>query len=104
MALRLKIVSDNAAAAGDQARWTFGVNGGRIGRATSNDWVLRDPERYVSGRHAEIEHRAGTWLLRDVSTNGTFVNEQRITTVNLENQQEFRIGTTVFMLIITDLD
>ena len=74
MALRLKIVSDNAAAAGDQARWTFGVNGGRIGRATSNDWVLRDPERYVSGRHAEIEHRAGTWLLRDVSTNGTFVN------------------------------
>jgi predicted component of type VI protein secretion system len=74
MALRLKIVSDNAAAAGDQPRWTFGVNGGRIGRATSNDWVLRDPERYVSGRHAEIEHRAGTWLLRDVSTNGTFVN------------------------------
>ena len=74
MALRLKIVSDNAAAAGDQPRWTFGVNGGRIGRNTSNDWVLRDPERYVSGRHAEIEHRAGTWLLRDLSTNGTFVN------------------------------
>jgi type VI secretion system protein ImpI len=74
MALRLKIVSDNAAAAGGQQRWTFGVNGGRIGRNTGNDWVLRDPERYVSGRHAEIEHRAGTWLLRDLSTNGTFVN------------------------------
>jgi type VI secretion system protein ImpI len=74
MALRLKIVSDNAAGAGDQTRWTFGVNGGRIGRHTSNDWVLRDPERYVSGRHAEIEHRGGTWLLRDTSTNGTFVN------------------------------
>jgi type VI secretion system protein ImpI len=74
MALRLKIVSDNAAAAGDNPRWTFGVNGGRIGRHTSNDWVLRDPERYVSGRHAEIEHRGGTWLLRDISTNGTFVN------------------------------
>jgi predicted component of type VI protein secretion system len=75
MALRLKIISDNAAAAGDHARWTFGVNGGRIGRHTSNDWVLRDPDRYVSGRHAEIEHRAGTWLLRDLSTNGTFVND-----------------------------
>jgi predicted component of type VI protein secretion system len=74
MALRLKIVSDNAAGAGEQSRWTFGVNGGRIGRHTSNDWVLRDPERYVSGRHAEIEHRGGTWLLRDTSTNGTFVN------------------------------
>ena len=74
MALRLKIVSDNAATAGDHARWTFGVNGGRIGRHTSNDWVLRDPDRYVSGRHAEIEHKGGVWLLRDTSTNGTFVN------------------------------
>ena len=45
MALRLKIVSDNAAAAGDHPRWTFGVNGGRIGRNSSNDWVLRDPDR-----------------------------------------------------------
>jgi type VI secretion system protein ImpI len=75
MALRLKIVSDNAATAGDHARWTFGVNGGRIGRHTSNDWVLRDPDRYVSGRHAEIEHKGGVWLLRDTSTNGTFVND-----------------------------
>jgi len=74
MALRLKIVSDNAAAAGEHARWTFGVNGGRIGRNSSNDWVLRDPERYVSGRHAEIEHKGGVWLLRDTSTNGTYVN------------------------------
>ena len=75
MALRLKIVSDNAAAAGDNPRWTFGVNGGRIGRHASNDWVLRDPDRYVSGRHAEIEHKGGVWLLRDTSTNGTFVND-----------------------------
>jgi len=75
MALRLKIVSSNAAAAGDHPRWTFGVNGGRIGRHTSNDWVLRDPERFVSGRHAAIEHRGGAWLLRDTSTNGTFVND-----------------------------
>lgn len=75
MALRMKIVSDNAAAAGEHRRWTFGVNGGRIGRSESNDWVLRDPDRFVSGRHAEIEHRAGTWWLRDTSTNGTFVND-----------------------------
>ena len=75
MALRMKIVSDNAGVAGRHTRWTFGVNGGRIGRHDSNDWVLRDPERYVSSRHAEIEHRGGTWWLRDVSTNGTFVND-----------------------------
>jgi predicted component of type VI protein secretion system len=75
MALRMKIVSENAAKAGEHARWTFGVNGGRIGRHNGNDWVLRDPERYVSGQHAEIEHRGGAWWLRDLSTNGTFVND-----------------------------
>lgn len=97
MALRLKIVSDNAATAGENARWTFGVNGGRIGRHTTNDWVLRDPERYVSGRHAEIEHRGGAWLLRDTSTNGTFVNASdealgpdRLH--ELSNGDRFRIG------------
>jgi predicted component of type VI protein secretion system len=97
MALRLKIISENAAAAGDHPRWTFGVNGGRIGRHTSNDWVLRDPDRYVSGRHAEIEHRGGTWLLRDTSTNGTFVNDSdealgpdRLH--QLANGDHFRIG------------
>jgi type VI secretion system FHA domain protein len=97
MALRLKIISDNAAAAGDHARWTFGVNGGRIGRHTSNDWVLRDPDRYVSGRHAEIEHRAGTWLLRDLSTNGTYVNDSEEALGpdrlhSLANGDRFRIG------------
>jgi predicted component of type VI protein secretion system len=97
MALRLKIVSNNAAAAGGHPRWTFGVNGGRIGRHTSNDWVLRDPERFVSGRHAEIEHRGGTWLLRDTSTNGTFVNDADEAlgpdrAHQLANGDRFRIG------------
>ena len=76
MALRLKIISENAAAAGLHPRMTFGVNGGRIGRHQTNDWVLRDPDRYVSGLHAEIEHRGGTWWLRDTSTNGTFINDE----------------------------
>jgi predicted component of type VI protein secretion system len=97
MALRLKIVSDNAGDAGENPRWTFGVNGGRIGRNSGNDWVLRDPERYVSGRHAEIEHRGGTWLLRDTSTNGTFVNDSDEALGpdhphELANGDRFRIG------------
>jgi type VI secretion system protein ImpI len=97
MALRLKIVSDNAAAAGEHPHWTFGVNGGRIGRNSGNDWVLRDPDRYVSGRHAEIEHRGGTWLLRDTSTNGTFVNDSDEALGpgrphRLANGDRFRIG------------
>lgn len=74
MALRLRIVSDNAAEAGEFDRWTFGVNGGRIGRSLDNDWVLIDAARYISAHHAEVEHRGGEWWITDLSTNGTFVN------------------------------
>jgi type VI secretion system protein ImpI len=106
MALRLKIVSDNAAAAGDNPRWTFGVNGGRIGRHESNDWVLHDTARYVSGRHAEIEHRAGTWWLRDTSTNGTFVNDSEEALGpdrphQLASGDHFRIGEYEIEVLIT---
>jgi pSer/pThr/pTyr-binding forkhead associated (FHA) protein len=42
-------------------------------------------------------------LLRDLkSTNGTYVNEQRITAVPIEHQSEFRVGSTTLMLIVTD--
>ena len=44
-------------------------------------------------------------ILRDLnSTNGTYVNEQKISTTTLENHSEFRIGTTIFMLIITEVE
>jgi pSer/pThr/pTyr-binding forkhead associated (FHA) protein len=44
-------------------------------------------------------------VLRDLnSTNGTYVNEQKITAENLDNQSEFRIGSTIFMLIMTDVE
>jgi type VI secretion system protein len=51
------------------------VNGGTIGRAPDNDWVLPDPNRIVSGHHCEIEYRGGSYWLKDLSTNGVFVNE-----------------------------
>jgi type VI secretion system protein len=55
----------------------FGVQGGRIGRAPDNDWVLTDPERYVSSHHAAIDHRGGEWWVTDLSRNGTYLNDER---------------------------
>jgi type VI secretion system protein len=75
MALRLSIVGGDDADSGNRKRWTFGVNGGRIGRAPDNDWVLVDPDRFVSSHHAEIEHRTGEWWIADTSTNGTYIND-----------------------------
>jgi type VI secretion system FHA domain protein len=74
MALRLSIIRGDVEDSGNRSRWTFGVNGGRIGRAPDNDWVLVDPERFLSSHHAEVEHRTGEWWIADTSTNGTFIN------------------------------
>jgi type VI secretion system protein len=75
MALRLSVVSDHRRALGDRSSIVLGASGATIGRATSNDWVLPDPMRYVSARHARIAWRDGQYFLEDLSTNGVFVNE-----------------------------
>ncbi|MBP0615941.1 type VI secretion system-associated FHA domain protein TagH [Jiella mangrovi] len=45
-----------------------------IGREPPRDWVLPDPDRFVSSRHCEIRFEDGGFVLIDHSTNGTFVN------------------------------
>ena len=75
MAIKLRVISDQYRELGESRSRVFGVNGGTIGRAPDNDWVLPDPRRIVSGHHCEIEYRGGTFWVRDTSTNGVFVNE-----------------------------
>jgi predicted Zn finger-like uncharacterized protein len=73
-----------------------------IGRGEA-DILIQDLE--ASRTHCEIDVIGDRVVLHDLnSTNGTFVDEQKITSVTLENHSEFRIGSTVFMLIITDVE
>lgn len=74
MALKLRVISDHYKVLGKRSSRLFGVTGGRIGRAQDNDWVLPDPDRYVSSHHCKISFRAGKWVLEDTSTNGVFIN------------------------------
>lgn len=49
-----------------------------IGRSESCDWHLPDPGKVVSSRHAEVRSEgSGRFLIRDISTNGVFVNENQ---------------------------
>ncbi len=75
MAIKLRVISDQYRELGEQRSRVFGVNGGTIGRAPDNDWVLPDQKRLVSGHHCDIEYRSGGYWLRDRSTNGVFINE-----------------------------
>src|SRR6202789_477398 len=78
MALRLRVVSDHSGRLGEQSTKVFGVHGGTIGRSTDNEWILPDPERYLSGKHARIDFRAGAYVLVDTSSNGTYVNGAQV--------------------------
>jgi type VI secretion system protein len=74
MALRLTVVSEQREALGARATILLGNAGGSIGRARDNDWVLIDPNCYLSAHHARIECRLGSFYLHDTSTNGVYVN------------------------------
>ena len=76
MALQLEIISEHRDIVGDDAVREFGEDGGTIGRSLENDWILPDPDKYVSGRHAVIDYKGGIYYLADLSTNGTYVNDE----------------------------
>jgi type VI secretion system FHA domain protein len=78
MALRLRVVSEHSTRLGSKASKVFGVHGGSIGRSTDNEWILPDPERYLSGKHARVDFRAGSYVLVDTSSNGTYVNGAQV--------------------------
>jgi type VI secretion system FHA domain protein len=78
MALRLRVVSEHSSRLGPLATKVFSVHGGTIGRGTDNEWILPDPERYLSGKHARIDFRAGAYVLVDTSSNGTYVNGAQV--------------------------
>ncbi len=68
-----------------------------IGRAPGNDWVLPDPDRYLSKTHCVISLENGRPVLTDLSTNGVHVNgasqpTSRDSRVVLTDGDEFRLG------------
>jgi len=73
-----------------------------IGRAGA-DVTIDDAE--ASRVHAAVEILGEHAILRDLgSTNGTFVELDRIEQHVLNNQNEFRIGSHVLMFIVTEVE
>lgn len=78
MRLVLSVTSFQKALMGNENRHVFDETGGVIGRARRSDWVLPDPERFVSGTHAEISFDGERFYITDVSTNGLFLNDSSV--------------------------
>ena len=76
-----------------------------IGRDSMRDWVLPDAQLYISGRHCEIAPERGSYVLNDVSRNGTFVNgaQQRVKSPYvLRNGDMLAIGHYVVLVKIAE--
>jgi DNA-binding NtrC family response regulator/pSer/pThr/pTyr-binding forkhead associated (FHA) protein len=70
---------------------------GTIGRDAANSVVL--DQFGVSARHAEVELGAGRLVIRDVgSTNGTFVNGQRVSDALLNPGDRVLIGSVLLVV------
>jgi hypothetical protein len=98
--------------------------------ATRSAWAFSSASNVSSGRHPGRRHRTRSphhdahdhrplgrdinvdnpsvtalALLRDLgSTNGTWIELDRVEQHELANQQEFRIGSHVLMFIVTDVE
>jgi hypothetical protein len=65
-----------------------------IGRARANDIVLKDIS--ISGQHCRIRPEDGGFVLHDLkSTNGTFVNDKRVSRHPLADGDVVQVGETV---------
>ncbi|MGA2562752.1 MAG: FHA domain-containing protein [Steroidobacteraceae bacterium] len=107
MALKLTVLSDQRAPLGPRGSIVFGVGGGSIGRAHDNDWVLPDPQRYLSAHHARVRFTNGAFHLLDTSTNGVFINERttalgRRGSYSLRDGDRLRLGEYVIAVSIDD--
>ncbi|HUG35252.1 MAG TPA: FHA domain-containing protein [Anaerolineales bacterium] len=71
-----------------------------IGRHAHCDLSIMDEA--LSAQHARISHHHGQWWLEDLnSTNGTFLNESKLTTSAVViTGDQFKCGNTLFVLHI----
>ena len=91
-----------AVIAGSQAGSVIPITKPRVylGRGSSMDIQIKDSE--VSRKHAMIEVRADEVVLIDLgATNGTWVGGKRTDQAEISNQDEFTLGSTTLMLIVT---
>src|SRR3954452_25579665 len=82
-----------------------GKRGIDIGRDTHLDWTLPDATRHISGKHAEIRYKDGSYWLHDVSTNGTFLNggDHRMQAPHrLRNGERFTVGHYIIAVTLEE--
>jgi len=107
MPLQLEIVSDHKEILGDDSVREFREDGGTIGRSLKSDWILPDPDQFISGKHATVDFQSGAYYLADTSSNGVYVNDEekplgRGNPRRLFNGDRLRMGDFEFLVSLDE--
>lgn len=88
----------------DETKKSYSVPELTIGRESACDFVVTDET--VSSRHARLNYRYLQWWLEDMqSTNGTFLNDERVETPTIIiSGDEIRVGQVVLLIEIQPLE
>lgn len=84
----------------DETVYEFSTPEVIIGREQGCDYCLQDET--VSARHTRLSYHHNQWWVEDLnSTNGTFLNDERVTLPTvIISEDDFRIGKVVLNLTI----
>ncbi|WP_090865465.1 type VI secretion system-associated FHA domain protein TagH [Paraburkholderia diazotrophica] len=94
--LSLRVARFNDEPVAEPITVEFGTAGGTIGRATDCTLVLPDQQRAISRVHARIEFRDGEYLLCDLGSNPSVLNQRALggtREARLANGDRLMIGT-----------
>lgn len=96
MPLTVKVLSYKGHPPEELLSASFDRQGGILGRSLENHFVLPDPDKYVSRKHAHISYENGYYCLMDTSTMGTFVTNKDLhvhrNKIQLADGDTLRIG------------
>lgn len=103
MALTLQIENYQVLDDGGPASVDVPAGGLSAGRSGAMGWVLPDASRHISGHHFDIFQDDKGWWLRDVSTNGTFLQGQRYRLDGphlLSHGDRFQVGQYIIVALL----
>jgi type VI secretion system FHA domain protein len=96
MKLIFKIINNPSCGTPSEKQKSFDSTSAVIGRSPNCDWVLPDPDRFISSKHAEINFKNNTFFLKDISSNGTI---NGLTDEAIGNNQELAISNGQTFLV-----
>lgn len=105
MSLELTVISNKGMEPVGGLAFQVGAGGGVIGRSPECDFVLPDPEKFVSRKHGTFSVVNGQFIFTDTSTAGTYVGNQDLLLLHdkiaLQDGDRLRIGNYELLVRIS---